>query len=159
MGFSFCWAFFLTDCRSDGISFYRDFVLLGFRSDGFSFYWAVAVQSTMPSTFRDPKAYNKLIRGVLLAIRLGANFHFFLIAKHSPHSSSIAFPSTFPFHALTAAKWTTKWTLPSHKALESTGSLGLGGLIAPPKVHPGQRLISRKCIAVLDYFIWVQHTR
>jgi len=53
----------------------------------------------MPSTFRDPKAYNELIRGVLLAIRLGANFHFFLVAKHSPHSSSIAFPSTFPFHA------------------------------------------------------------
>jgi len=45
MGFSFCWSFFLTDCRSDGISFYRDFVLLGFRSDGFLFYWAEAVQS------------------------------------------------------------------------------------------------------------------
>jgi len=42
LGFSFCWAFFLTGCRSDGISFYRDFVLLGFRSDGFSFYWAEA---------------------------------------------------------------------------------------------------------------------
>ena len=42
--FSFCWAFFLTDCRSDGISFYRDFVLLGFRSDGFSFYWAEAIK-------------------------------------------------------------------------------------------------------------------
>jgi len=40
-GFSFCWAFVLTGCRSDGISFYRDFVLLGFRSDGFSFYWPI----------------------------------------------------------------------------------------------------------------------
>ena len=44
MGFSFCWAFFLTGCRSDEISFYRDFFLLGFRSDGFSFYWAEALK-------------------------------------------------------------------------------------------------------------------